>query len=576
MASQTRSRARKRFFHYLGQVRGAFAFSLVLLVAIAGLTAAKAWIIAPVVDGHLGNRSWTQVDLYLLGLIVVGIFTAQAACNWIYIVVARMASAGMVRSIRQDLFDHLMRHSLGYFSENPSSDLTSRVVNDIALFENAAVGAVQALFRDVVTVACLMAVIISSDLQLALTCIGVILAVGLVLRTAARRLRVLGRRSQEKLSGVARQLTEMIGGVELVLSFGLAGRWRSRFEEVNEAYYRNQVDLQRTSAMSVGLVLLIIGIGFAVILVLTGGALLAGRITEGELGTLLAAFYLMQAPAQSISSAVSNIARGFAAGGRAMELMDVAPAIEDPAHPGEPKGPSRIGLEGVSFAYRDTPVVRRLSFEVEPGELVVMVGDSGAGKSTVAKLMLRFYDPREGEVRLGGVPLPQLSRATLYRHVSYVGQDVYLFDATVAFNVRIGKPPATDAEVGEAIRIACVDDFLSELPDGLETVVGERGVRLSGGQRQRIAIARAVLSDSSVLVFDEATSALDMDLEQRILQNLVDLGRRRTIFAITHRLTMAEIADRVLVLKEGELVEEGRAESLAEAGGEFARLKRAA
>jgi ABC-type multidrug transport system fused ATPase/permease subunit len=234
-----------------------------------------------------------------------------------------------------------------------------------------------------------------------------------------------------------------------------------------------------------------------------------------------------------------------------------------------------VRFERVSFSYGATPVIRGLSFAIEPGELAVMVGDSGAGKSTVARLLLRFYDPQEGRILVDDVSVRDLARETLHRNLSYVGQEVFLFDGTIDFNVRIGKPDATDAEVAEALRVACLDDFVAELPDGVHTLAGERGVRLSGGQRQRIAIARAVLTSARILVLDEATSALDMELEQRILERLVNTRGGRTLFAVTHRLSLAEIADRVMVLRDGMLVEEGSAQDLAAADGEYARLLRA-
>jgi ABC-type multidrug transport system fused ATPase/permease subunit len=260
-----------------------------------------------------------------------------------------------------------------------------------------------------------------------------------------------------------------------------------------------------------------------------------------------------------------------------MELLQDQPTVNDPAEPQSlPSGPARLECRGVTFSYGSEPVIQDLSLAVSAGETVVMVGDSGAGKSTVARLLLRFYDPTRGQVLLNGVPLPELGRDDLYRVVTYVSQDVYLFDETLEFNIKMGKPAASDHEVREAIRAAGLRKLVEGLPQGLATRVGERGVRLSGGQRQRVALARAVLTDAQILVLDEATSALDMDLEKRVLQNLVNLRRDRAIFAITHRLSMAEVADRVLVLREGRLVEEGTAEQLVKAGGEFARLASAA
>ncbi len=562
---------------YLAKVWVPFSISFVVLLLVAGLTAAKAWIIQPVVDAFIGGRT-TQGDLLLLCALVAGIFISQAGLNWLYSMIAGVASGRFVRAIRADLFGRLSRQGLGYFVDRPSADLASRVVNDVAAFENAAVGSVQNLMRDLATVGMLLLVLLFKEWRLALSCLAIVAVVGSVLRRRSRQIESIGRRVQEMVSGLNRQLSELIGGIELILGFGLGRDSRDRFEEVNLRHYGTKLSAVRATASSVTLVLVIVGLGLSGILFVTGRALLAGTISPGDFGTFLAAIYLMQAPALNIASSVANLSRGMAAAGRALELLQHEPEILDPESPRPlPAGDLEIELDEVSFRYEEkATVVEGLSFEIRPGELVVMVGDSGSGKSTVARLLMRFYDPLEGEVRIGGIPIREIARADLYRYLSYVSQEVFLFDGSIEFNLRVGRPAAADGEVAEAVRIACLEDFLAELPEGLATDVGERGVRLSGGQRQRIAIARAILTEARALVLDEATSALDMELEQRILQNLVDSRRSRAIFAVTHRLSLAEIADRVLVLKEGRLVEEGRAAELSARDGEFARLRRAA
>jgi len=564
-------------FHYLRQVRGRFALSFVLLLLIASLTAVKAWIIQPVVDGFLAGDTTNQ-DLTILCLLVAGIFLSQATFNWLYAVVARSASAKVVQSLRTDLFGHLTRQSLGYFVDRPSADLVSRVVNDVGAFENAAVGSIQVLMRDLLTIALLLAVLFLKDWRLALSCLGILAVAGWILRSMSTRIKGLARTLQETVSNLNRRLAEMIGGIELILGFGLENRWQDRFREVTRDHYRMQLKTTRTGAAAVFVVLVMAGLTLSTILFITGRALLRGEISSGEFGTFLAAMYLIQSPALTIGNSVSNLSRGLAAVGRSLEILEDAPAVTDPDVPEYLTDEElEIQFDTVSFSYRsDASVVGDLSFAVQPGELVVMVGDSGAGKSTVAKLLMRFYDPDGGQVKIGKTSVHQLDRKDLYSKVSYVSQDVYLFDGSLEFNLKIGRPHCSEAELDEAIRIACVDAFLAELPDGLATHVGERGTKLSGGQRQRVSIARAVLRDTSILVLDEATSALDMELEQRILQNLVDARRARTIFAITHRLSLAEIADRVLVLKDGYLAEQGSASTLATQNGEFARLQAAA
>ena len=566
----------RRILRYVLEVRLLFGAALVLLLALSGLTAAKAWIIQPAVDTFLGGNP-TDADLMALCGAVVGIFLAQAAVGWTYLVVSQMAGARVIVRVREDLFRHLMKQNLGYFVDRRSSDLTSRVVNDAMVFNYAAIGTILNLVRDVVTLALLLGVMFTMDWRLACVSLAVLGVLGLFLRLITRRLGAVSRRVQEMLSKLVHQLGELVGGMEVILSFGMARRWTERFDEVNRTNYYAALRAQRTGATAGAAVMVIVGLGLGGILLLTGNSLLAGEITPGRFLSLLGAMYLVQRPLIEIGNGVGRIAAGLAAGGRALELLDDKPAIRDPEEPRPLPNPrGQVAFEGVFFAYGDALTVADLSFEIAPGELVVMVGDSGAGKSTVARLLLRFYDATEGRVRIDGVDVRELSRESLHRAASYVSQEVFLFDGTLELNLKAGRPDATREQVAGVLRLACLDEFVDSLPDGLATLVGERGVKISGGQRQRIAIARALLTDAPLLVLDEATSALDADLEARVLKNLRNSSRSRTVFAISHRLSLAAIANRVLVLKEGRLAEQGTAESLAGQRGEYARLRRAA
>jgi len=566
---------RRRIRHYLELVRGPFLISLGLLLVVSLLTAAKAWIVKPVVDTFTSGET-TMAHVWRICGVVVGIFVAQAVVTWAYTWFARAASAGLVRAIRSDLFAHLLRQSLGWFVTRPSSDLTSRVINDVTTFETAAVNTIQEVIRDALTILGLLGVLFIHDWRLAGICLGALAVVGLVLRWTNTTLGGLARRVQEVLSRVARQLTETIGGMELVLSVGLGRRWEERFRNVIRDHFQSSVRVQRASATTVLAVSLVIAAGIGIILVVTGSAVIRGEITVSEFASFLATLYLLQAPAVSLGASISYIARGFAAGERAFELLDAQGEMPEPAEAVDLERPEGcLEFRGVSFGYGENAVLRDLSFAVEPGRIGVLVGDSGAGKSTVARLLLRFYDPWKGEVLIDGVPLTKLRQASLRRCLSYVGQDVYLFDDTIEFNLRLARPDASAEELDAAIREACLDDFIAGLPEGLATPVGERGVFLSGGQRQRIALARSILSGAPVLLLDEATSALDMDLERRLLSNLAHSSRRHTIFAITHRLSLAEVADRVFVLKDGVLAESGTAATLRDRDGEYARLARA-
>ena len=561
---------------YLYQVRRSYLIAFILLFLCSALTAAKAWMIQPAVDKFIEGPVSSSMLWILCGLVAV-LFISHAILEWLYLIVSKSANIRVARNIRENLFSNLMRHNLGFFVKHPSSELMTRVINDVAVLEVFAVGSLMGLVRSAVTLMMLLGVMLYQHVTLGLVCALVMIVAGLVLRRLAKHIAVLSRRIQASLSTVANRLSEMIGGMELILGFGLADLWRERFSRVNQDYFDAQVHGVRVSTAPTIIIQLIAGITLAVVLLIMGRALLQDEMTGGQLLSFLVVMFLMQNPAKRVGECIAMMSQGLAAGERAFDLIDShAGDIEPRGHHILSDCAGRLELRQVSFSYNKDPVIRNLSFRIEPRELVVMVGRSGAGKSSVAKLIQRFYDPDRGQVLIDGFDVRAIDVQSLYRAVSYVSQDVFLFNDTIEFNLKIGNPDASDEELVAAIEIACIDDFLPLLPDGIHTVVGERGVRLSGGQRQRIAIARAVLSNAPILVLDEATSAVDMDLEQRILGNLMSMGRQRTIFGITHRLTLADLADRVLVLRDGKLVEEGASAELASADGEYAQLRQAA
>lgn len=546
-----------KLLRYQARVRGLFSASLVLLFLASALTAAKAWIIQPVVD-TFRRRGATPRDLLLLCGGICAIFLVQAVLTFGYSLLSRMAGSRMVRAIREDLFAHLLRQGTGYSAARGSSDLASRVINDVVAFETATVSDLQALIRDAVTLLLLFGVLLYQSPSLAFLCLLVLAVVGLLLLGMNRRIRGLSRRVQETVSGMSRQLAEMIGGLEVVLTFGLASRWRERFREVSTEHYETLIRLQRAGFSGVAVVQAVMGLGLAALVFLTGRSLLRGEITEGQFLSFLGTLYLMQGPAVEIGQRLANVSRGLAAGARALELFEDETAGDEPADP-RPLPATGAGLgfafRDVTFGYGEELLLHDVSFEVAPGELAVLMGESGGGKTTVARLLLRFYPPRQGSILLDGVPLERIARRDLSRAVSYVAQDVFLFEGTIRDNVCLGRPDASEEEVVAVLRTCCLDRFVAELPRGLETAVGERGVQLSGGQRQRIAIARALLMEPRLLVLDEATSALDMAMERQLLRALVESSDDRTVFAITHRPGAAELADRVFVLRDGRLAE---------------------
>ena len=563
----------RRLVGYLGAVRGKFILSLAFMAVSSSLTAAKAWIVQPTVDTFLEGPT-ENAQLRILCAIVLAIFVLQAVFNWLFVVFARVVSADVTRRIRSELFSHLQRQSLGYFTNVRSSDLMGRVIADVSVFESSALGALQGFIRNGMTLALLLGVMLMQQLQWGLIWFAVMVVTGFVLRSMGRRIITVARGAQDKLSRLAHHLSEITAGIAVIIGFGVKDHWQKQFAESNQNYCEMQVKTTHIRSLAAALLEALTGVTLAGILLWMGSAVLDGDLTAGQLLSFLAVMFLVQAPAQRMTQCVAGLSQGFAAGERAFEIFDQKPEICDPQNPRAlPMDGGQVEFRNVSFSYDDHCVIKDLSFVIRSKEFVVLAGQSGSGKSTVTKLAQRFYDPDRGQLLINGIDVREVRRQDLCTAVSYVAQDVFLFDETIRFNIEIGNPDATQAELDEVIRVACLAEVIDELPNGLQSSVGERGERLSGGQRQRIGIARALLMNSRILILDEATSALDMDLERRLFNNLAAVRRTRTILAITHRLTMAGIADRVLVLRDGRLVEEGSSADLGAADGGFSRLQ---
>jgi len=564
-----------RLVSYMRQEWKLIALSLLVLMLTSALTAFKAWLIQPMLDSIL-NKTATLNGLYLCCGLLAGLFLFQGLLAYVYSMFCQVPGARVVRAMRRDLFDHIQARSLGTLASRSSSDLTSRVVNDVATFQMTAVTSVQSLGHHLMLIVFLLTVMFIQDGRLAFISIGVIGVVGILLLVLGRHIKRLSLLNQSGVSAIARQMSEMIGGIEVILSFGLTKHWRERFGESNQAHFRSTIDLQKMRALAVSAIQIVVGLGLALMLLVVGSSLLNGTVEASEVGSFVACMFLLQAPTMGVGTEITRLIRGLSSGARALEILDDEQGIPDPPVPVPlPSGPLDIEFRNVTFNYQRQPVVEDISFNVKAGEIVAMVGASGAGKSTLARLLLRFYRPDRGEVLLNGISVEDVAQQDLYQSVSSVSQEVFLFEDTLRYNLTIGRPDASPEELKKVIHAACLDDFIRRLPEGLDTPIGERGFGLSGGERQRVAIARALLKDPRVLILDEATSALDTDLERRLLRQVRE-SQGLTILAITHRLAVAEIADRVVVLKDGTLVEDGAAGDLVAMGGEYSRLKHAA
>ncbi len=481
----------------------------------------------------------------------------------------------VVRDLRGRLFAHLTTLSLDFFHRRRAGTLISRITNDVALVRGAITAGVFVLARELLLLLANLFWVFWVSVPLALVSLVVVPPSALLIVALGKKLRRSSRKTQERMAELTAALHESIGGMRVVKAFAKEGYEVERFRAVAERAFRSFVRLRRYFALSSPLSELL-GAGAAVAVLAYGGHLILVErtLTADRFLVFLVAMLSMTRPLRKLASINADIQDGLAAGERIFELLQIQPSVtERPGALAVTTIQDAIRFEDVGFAYEPgRPVLQGIDLEIRAGEVVALVGPSGGGKSTLADLVLRFYDPTEGRITLDGVDLRDLKLGDLRRLTGLVTQDVLLFNDTVRANIAYGDPQATDEALHAAARAAHADEFIRELSLGYDTEIGDRGVRLSGGQRQRLAIARAILKNPPLLVLDEATSALDSESERLVQQAIEELMVGRTALVIAHRLSTVRRADRIVVIDRGRIVETGTHAELVRLNGLYTRL----
>jgi subfamily B ATP-binding cassette protein MsbA len=589
-----------RLFRFAAPYRWRFAAALACMLVLSATTALYVNLLGPTLDFLFTGRTTSVASMARLlpeGADVEGLLAAidrrrMLALLPVVIVVVALAkglayfgqaflmattSQKMIADMRRALFEKVLRLPPSFHAQHHSGDLLSRFSADIYHVQLAITEAVATYVRDGLTVIVMLVNCFVLDWKLSLVAFGAIPATLLPVVRISKRLRRSTGDSITTLGRISEIALESIGGIRVVQSFGMEAWESSRFAQANRSWLKFERRIAAVRSFSSPLMEVMAAVGLAAAIWWVGARILDNKLEPGKFFSFIAAVLILYQPVKQLGRVGQVAITGAVAGARVFEILDVRSSVPDTGTVRLASFDDVIRYEQVRFSYGDRPVLHGFDLALRKGQVVALVGPSGGGKTTVANLLPRFWDPQGGRITIDGRDLRDLTLQSLREKIAVVGQETVLFNDTVRANIAYGLPDAAQADVERAARVAQAHDFIVKLPAGYETRVGERGALLSGGQRQRIAIARAVFKDAPILVLDEATSALDAESErevQRALDALMELGggRHRTTLVIAHRLSTIRNADEIVVIAEGRVVEQGRHDELLARRGEYARL----
>jgi subfamily B ATP-binding cassette protein MsbA len=547
------------------------AGAMVCMLFVSAATSGSAFLVKPVLDDVFFKKD--LVMLKLIPLAIIGIFILKGVFDYGQAFLMSYVGQRIIADLREKIYNHIQSLSLSFFTRNPTGVLMSRILNDVNMIQGAVTDAVTGLLKDCFTLIGLVAVIFYRDWFLASVALVVFPVAVYPMVKFGKKLRSYSTRSQSAMANITTILLESITGTRIVKAFNMEDHERKRFAKENRRLFGILIKSVRVRAISHPLMEFLGGLGIAFIVFYGGRSVIRGEATPGTFFSFLAALLMLYEPVKRLSGINNTVQQGLAAAVRIFEVLDTVPEIRD-----QPKAQvltrvsQAIEYRDVSFKYEDDWVLENINLHIKVGEMVAFVGASGGGKTTLVNLLPRFYDVTSGKVLIDGVDIRELTAESLRSKIGIVTQTTILFNDTVRSNIAYGKIDQPFEEIVKAAQAAYSHGFIQNLPKGYETVIGEQGVKLSGGERQRISIARALLKNAPILILDEATSSLDSESEIEVQKALEYLMQGRTTLVIAHRLSTIRKADRIMVISNGTIVEEGTHEELLAKEGEYKKL----
>ncbi len=561
----------KRLLELIKDNRMRLFLAMLCMLVMAAATSATAFLVKPVLDDIFFNKNVRMLTLIPLAVIAIYLLRGFGMYGQEYLM--SYVGQGIIRRLRNMLYDHIQDLPLSFFHAEKTGVLMSRITNDVNIIKSMVSTAVTSVLRDCFTLIGLVGVIFYRDWRLALYAIIILPVAFLPIVRFGRRVRRVSTGCQESMAELNSFLHETFSGNKIVKAFGMETYEKERFHEKTLSLFHLEMKAVIARSLSSPIMEFLAGLGIAFIIWYGGYRVISGESTAGTFFSFMAAVLMLYDPVKKLSNLNNSVQEGLAAADRVFDIIERESVIQEIDHPVEiPFHPHAVSFENVDFRYDETPVLKHINLRANAGEILALVGMSGGGKTTLVNLIPRFYDITSGVIRVDETDIRKASLKSLRKQIAIVTQEPILFNDTIGNNIAYGNPSAPFADIVDAARAAFAYDFIERLPGQFDTSIGELGSRLSGGEKQRLCIARALLKNAPILILDEATSSLDSESEMLVQKALENLMKGRTTFVIAHRLSTIGYADRIIVIVNGEIVEQGSHDDLMAGQGEYHKL----